>query len=498
MKEVYNISLQGISFTIEKDAYEALEIYLGELRLHYGKQEEEVVDDIEERIAELLIEKGCNGDKIVQYKHIEEIIKVLGRPSEIDGKEGDPESCKVKKGIYRDTRGGIVAGVCSGLGAYFRMDAVWVRIIFILLAVLFTAPFFFVRNFLGINMSWLGFLFLVYLILWIIIPEAKTVSQRCAMRGESQSVDHIHKRFAQGARSVGDEMWQMGSKASCSIFSTLWRIIRFAAGLVLACFGFGGMVAMGIGFLGIDMITGFSILEIPDYIELGISSTLWLKVLGIATLLLPCIGMLYAGMQLCFNFKSPKWKPGLVNFIVWLVCASLFIVCAFIAFNRYYNVDEHKEQLSITTRNDTLYVSCPKVAGFGQEDAKMGIEASGNRLDLFYINNKERKNTSVALYPSAVVRRRDIEEPYVEVVFETFNKPTLYDDAGGNVKMSDVISVQDSLITIKPAVYSKESKFAGKLQQVRIYVPDSTEVILKDPIEFTFGKSRSYRSGIRK
>ena len=100
MKEVYNISLQGISFTIEKDAYEALEIYLEELRLHYGKQEEEVVDDIEERIAELLIEKGCNRDVIVQYKHVEEIIKVLGKPSEIDGKESNSERCKVKKGIF--------------------------------------------------------------------------------------------------------------------------------------------------------------------------------------------------------------------------------------------------------------------------------------------------------------------------------------------------------------------------------------------------------------
>ncbi len=498
MKEVFNISLQGVSFTIEKDAYEMLDTYLQELKLHYGKQEEEVVNDIEERIAELLVEKGCTGGVIVQFNHIEEIIMVLGRPNEIDGQDENSFGSKVKKGIYRDTQNGIVAGVCSGLGAYFNMDAVWVRIIFILAAIVFTAPSFFIRSFFGINLSWIGLMLLVYIILWIIIPEAKTVSQRCAMRGESQSVDNIHRKFAQGVRNVGNEMWQVGSNATGSFFSTLWRIIRFGAGVILASFGFGGIVMLGIGFLGVDMLTGFSLLEIPDYIQLNIGSTFWLKILGILTVLLPCIGMLYSGIQLCFNFKSPKWRPGLINFLVWLVCALLFLICFFVAFNPYYDLKEHKEQLALTTTADTLYVACPKAAGMEMENAKMSIDASHNTLQLFYLNNKERNNTSFAVYPQVVVRRRNVEEPYIEAVMETFSKPTLYDDCEEDVKITDIIKVQDSLLTVKPAVYSKENKFAGRLQVIRICVPDSTVVILKDPIEFTFGKSKSYRSGIRR
>ena len=496
MKEVYDISLQGVSFTMEKDAYGMLENYLDELKLHYGKQEEEVVNDIEERIAELLVEKGCTGGAVVRSNHVAEIIKVLGRPNEIDGGEGSPDGGKVKKGIYRDTQNAIVAGVCSGLGAYFNMDAVWMRIIFILAAVLFTAPTLFIHRFLGIHMSWIGFMLLVYLVLWIIIPEAKTVSQRCAMRGESQSVDHIHKKFAQGARNVGNEMWQMGSQATGSFFSTLWRIIRFAVGAILACMGFGGIVILGIGFFGVNMVMGMSVLSIPDFIELNIGSTLWLKIFGILTVLLPCVGMLYAGIQLCFNFKSPKWRPGLMNFLVWLVCALLFIILAFIAFNPYYDVRDHKEQLPLATKNDTLYVVCPKAVGM--EKAKMGIEASHNKLELFYLDNAERKNTTFAVYPHVVVRRKEVDAPYIEAVMATFSRPTLYDECADDVKMSDIIDVQDSLLTIKPALYSKENKFSGKLQTIKICVPDNTTVILKDPIEFTFGKSRSYRSGIRK
>ena len=84
MKEVFHISLQGVSFKMEKDACHMLEDYLNELKEHYGKLEEEVVNDIEERIAELLIERGCGNQTVVQLHHIEEIVKILGRPSEIE------------------------------------------------------------------------------------------------------------------------------------------------------------------------------------------------------------------------------------------------------------------------------------------------------------------------------------------------------------------------------------------------------------------------------
>ncbi|MBQ2132635.1 MAG: PspC domain-containing protein, partial [Bacteroidales bacterium] len=280
MKEVYDISLRGISFKIEKDAYDLLDNYLVELKGHYGEQEAEVVNDIEERIAELLLEKGCANSTVVQYHHIDDIIRVLGRPSEIEESSGE-KAVKVKKGIFRDTRNGVVAGVCSGLGAYFNLDAVWVRVIFILLAVVFTAPSLFIRNFLGLDMGWFGFLLLVYCILWLIIPEARTVSQRCAMRGESQSVDHIHRKFAQGAREVGNEMWQVGSQATGTVFSTIWRVICFTAGVLLTVAGFAGIVTVGVGFIGVDMIAGISALSIPDFIELNIGSTLWLKIFGV-------------------------------------------------------------------------------------------------------------------------------------------------------------------------------------------------------------------------
>ena len=483
MKEVLNISLQGFSFVIEEDAYTLLEGYLGELKAFYDKEDQEVMNDIEERVAELLIERGCTNGAIVNYGHIEDIIGILGRPSDIGDLSGEEKEVKIKKVVYRDPQNAVVAGVCSGLGAYFNIDAVWVRLIMIAISIV------------GAPIGSFVFMLLAYLVMWIIMPQAKTVSQRCAMRGEPQSVDHIHKKFAQGAREVGDQMWQAGSRITGTFISTVWRIICFAAGIALALFGFGGIVALGIGFIGVDMVTGVSLLSMPDFIELNIGNSVWLKIFGVLTVLLPFVGMLYAGIKLCFNFKAPKWRPGLVNFVVWLVSAMIFVFCAAKAFNPYYEFNtSNKVSMAVTPANDTLYVVCPKVPGM--EKAKINIDVTRNSLSLFYLNNEERKNASLALYPNLEIRRIEEGSPEIEVTLAKFIKPTLYDECSSDVKLDDIIEVYGDTITIKPAVYSRNDKFSGNIQHVNLSVPHNMVVVLKEPFNHVFGKSKSYRSGI--
>lgn len=486
MKEVVNVSLQGVSFVMEKDALELLESYLSELRSHYGEKEAEVVNDIEERVAELLIERGCK-DSVVRYMHVDEIISILGRPSQIEGEFKDG-STKVKKRIYRDTEKGIVAGVCSGLGAYFNMDPVWVRVLFLALSFLMTTPVFSIwKTVFRVDTGWAGFLVVVYCVLWIIIPPARTISQRCQMKGESQSVDQIHRKFAQGNGNVGNEIWQTGSKAAGTFLSTLWRIICFAVGIILIVMGFGGMIILGICLLGIDASIGISPLEIPDLIALKIGSTLWLKVFGILTFLLPCVGMLYGGLKLCLRFKSPAWRPGLLLFLLWMVSASIFIVCSVRACSPYYNMgDGYKEKLSFGEQKDTIYVECPMASGMQQ--AKLNMEVSRRGLRMFYLVNSIRKQTSFAAYPHLIIRKSvDVTIPYVET--------EIVSPYRGIPWAGEVVTLKDSLVTLVPEVYSREHKFAGKMPIVRLYIPDSTTVLLKDPINHTFGE-RSYRCGI--
>lgn len=486
MKEVLNISLQGISFAIESDALKALEQYLDELRIHYGEGEEEVVNDIEERIAELLVERGCKS-VVVQYRHIEEIIGILGRPSEIGGDEAVREGGKMKKRVFRDTANGIVAGVCSGLGAYWNMDAVWVRILFFVVSFFITAPVFSIgKAILRIDIGWAGFMLVAYCVMWIIIPPARTITQRCQMKGEPQDVDHIYKQFAQGAKNVGSEMWYTGTKVTGSFFSALWRVICFIVGVLLTAMGFGGIVLLGVCLLGVDIAMGVSLLQVPDFIELNIGSTLWLKIFGVLTFLLPCVGMLYGGLQLCFRFKSPAWRPGLAIFLLWLLSSLIFIVCSVRASSPYYDMgDAHMEKLSFGRQMDTIYVECPKVPGM--EKARLNMEASSRKLLIFYSKNAKRGEAGFALYPRLVIRKsQDIAVPYIE---SSIVSPYWEESGPG-----DIAVLQDSLVRLYPEVYSKKKKFSGMMPTIKLYVHTDVTVILKDPINHTFGE-RSYRCG---
>ena len=198
MKQVVKVSISGVSFSLESDAYTMLEKYLSELNEFYGKESDgaEIVSDIEERIAELLVEKGGKAG-IVSAETIGQIISLLGHPSEMEQQEYEEngvDSKPVKK-LYRDLNEKVLGGVCGGIAAYFGVDTVMVRLIYVLL--FFVTPIIETFNFgssivINIGGGSYAFMSLLYLLLWIIVPAASTVEQRCAMRGRGTGIDDIY------------------------------------------------------------------------------------------------------------------------------------------------------------------------------------------------------------------------------------------------------------------------------------------------------------------
>jgi phage shock protein PspC (stress-responsive transcriptional regulator) len=178
MKKTLTINLAGLVFNIDEDAYFVLQDYLEKIKTYFSEEKEvdDIMHDIEIRIAELLGEKITPTKQVVTLQDIEEIIKIMGEPHEF----GDPDKEKKStyyrtsaKRVYRDPDNRILGGVCGGLGAYMGIDPIIIRIIFIVIFFGFGAGL------------------LIYLILWIIIPEAKTTAQKLEMRGEHVNVSNI-------------------------------------------------------------------------------------------------------------------------------------------------------------------------------------------------------------------------------------------------------------------------------------------------------------------
>jgi phage shock protein PspC (stress-responsive transcriptional regulator) len=194
MKITVSINLGGYSFNIDEDAYAELKSYLRNLELHFAGEESssEILSDIETRMAELFRTKLTSYKQVIDIHDVRQAISVLGTPEDIS--DNDDPSAREKFSspgyhrMYRDTDKRIIGGVCSGMGAYWDIDPVIIRILFIAFAL---------AGGLGV---------LVYLILYIVIPEAKTTAQKIEMKGNPVNIHNIKEAVKKEFNSVRRNM----------------------------------------------------------------------------------------------------------------------------------------------------------------------------------------------------------------------------------------------------------------------------------------------------
>lgn len=179
MNKTIDISLAGILFHLDENAYYKLKKYLKSVRHSIQQTEDvdEVMHEIEARIAELLLQKQQNPQQVINEMHIDEVIAVLGQPEDFEEEnqqEFSLNSTKSKKALFRDMDNSMIAGIAAGIGHYVNFDIALIRLIFVVL--LFATH---------------GTFILIYLLLWIVVPKAKTASDKLRMKGESANLDNI-------------------------------------------------------------------------------------------------------------------------------------------------------------------------------------------------------------------------------------------------------------------------------------------------------------------
>jgi phage shock protein PspC (stress-responsive transcriptional regulator) len=194
MKITVSINLGGYSFNIDEDAYAELKRYLKNLELHFAEEDSasEILSDIESRMGELFRSRLTAYKHVITMEDVRYAISVLGTPEDISDNEGTSAREKfASRGyhrMYRDPDQRIIGGVCAGMGAYWRIEPWLVRVIFFILAM----------------MGGLGIL--LYLILYIVIPEAKTTAQKIEMKGEPVNIHNIKESVKREFDTVTKKM----------------------------------------------------------------------------------------------------------------------------------------------------------------------------------------------------------------------------------------------------------------------------------------------------
>ncbi len=193
MKITVSINIGGMAFHIDEDAYTELKIYLRSLDRYFAKEPSsaEIMADIEARIADLLKAKINDYKQVITLQDVRDVINTLGTPEDISDDSGSGYDKLGSTGyhrMYRDTDNRIIAGVCSGMAAYWRIEPWIVRVIFIIISL---------PGGLGI---------LIYIILWIVLPEAKTTAQKIEMKGDPVNIHNIKDSVRQEFDNVKEKM----------------------------------------------------------------------------------------------------------------------------------------------------------------------------------------------------------------------------------------------------------------------------------------------------
>jgi phage shock protein PspC (stress-responsive transcriptional regulator) len=192
MKKTIQVNIGGSVFQIDEDAFEKVNKYIDQLTIHFSKEEgaEEIMQDIEQRIAEIFKEMLGDRKEVLTIQNVQQMMDIMGQPDVIseqsteEPKKNSDTKNIINKRLFRDPDNQIMGGVCSGLGAYFGIDPVIFRLIFAFSFVVWGT----------------GLLF--YLILWMAMPKAKTTADKLEMRGEPITISAIEKKVKKEMQDI--------------------------------------------------------------------------------------------------------------------------------------------------------------------------------------------------------------------------------------------------------------------------------------------------------
>ncbi|MFA5496985.1 MAG: PspC domain-containing protein [Bacteroidales bacterium] len=500
MRKVVKVSINKTAFTLSEEAYHSLKIYLDHLRRYYSynEDEEEIVDDIEERIAELLLERTHAGLDVVSKEIVDEILDIMGPLDVIEGEStaskhsphAEHDISPPHKKLYRDMDRKVIGGVCSGLSAYFHTDVVIIRLIAVALLLL--------PNILQVarsmikwgtvSVSFGGFFFLAYIIMWIVIPAAHTVEEKYAMRGEPLSTRGLQRTRKTRTRTQSP----VYIKKRNNTLRVVVRIVAVVVGLFFIISSSAVLISLVLGFAVTKYTLHFSPAALLDLIGLT-GNMFWVKTFGLLTLVLPVLGFLYLGSLLVFNIRRHKWI-GVVLFFGWLAALIGFIITGIGKAATLRGSETFEQHVPVALTSDTLYIDLEAGEHFLFERYWLEADPSVYRLGWF---EGKRTDPGMVFFPSlTLVRQSEADTPTVWMKTNRLgtagkNKPYIPE------KIDNVFQINGNVLSISSMEITKETPWDGCVHSLKIFVPADHVVIVRKPVYHEFGKSHSRKMSIK-
>ena len=495
MNKTININLGGIFFHIDELAYQKLRLYLDAIRRSLSDDpqgRDEILNDIELRIGELLSERIKDVRQVVNENDIDEITKIMGKPEDylVDEELFEDETASRKnissKKLFRDTDDKFLGGVCSGMAHYVGIDVIWMRLLWLIL-------FFFFGT--GI---------LVYILLWILVPQAETTAEKLQMKGEPVNISNIERKireeFQDVASRVKDGVNDVTEKVKSSDFkknvsnktrSGLEEIIETLGKIILTILKvFGKFIGAIIIFIAsvtlIALIIGafswgsFEMLGFSDdfvhYPPFFFDSVLpaWLLItFAFVAISIPFVVLFMLGLKiLSSNVKSFSTTTKLSLLGIWII-AVLGLAFAGINFatqTAFDGVNNQTEELPLVA-NDTL-----KIKMIGNENLSNRSELRRNYdFETVYENEVQK------LYSTRInvdVKTTDKSNAFVKIRKESTGKNRLEANNDAEAIEYQFNLTEKDLLLNGYFLTDFKNKFKDQLIDITVYIPINTVVYL--------------------
>ncbi|MBV7267834.1 PspC domain-containing protein [Winogradskyella luteola] len=526
MNKTVNINLAGIFFHIDEDAYLKLSRYLEAIKRSFTDSQgrSEIIADIEARIAELFSERIQNEKQVVGVKLVDEVITIMGQPEDylVDDEifEDEPltrtsyDSRSTKK-LYRDTDNSYIGGVAAGLSHYLGIESIWMRLIWLLLAIGSGGTFIF-----------------IYLIFWALVPEAKTTAEKLMMTGDAVNISNIEKKIKDGIDSVSEtvknvdfkkhgeklkegfdtvsdnisdtvknvDFQKQGNKlksSSQTFFESIGSIIMFFLkviakfiGIILIIVGISTLLSLIVAFFtvgvtdvvyfpGMDFIDAANAADIPKWLM----SMLLFFAMGI-----PFFFVFYLGLKILVNnLKSIGNVAKFTLLGLWLIAIIGLVIIGFKqatehAFDAKTTI---KEQLNIT-ENDTLRLSM----------------SNDTYNDYYYRRNNHYKlieDENGRIIKSTDIRLvvRSTKDSLASIVLEKQARGSSYNAAKSRAQNINYnYELSNGKLLLDPYLTTDiENKFSDQEVLVMLYLPEGT-VLYADDNTYSFHRNSSYFNDI--
>ena len=484
MNQTLTVNISGMVFHIEVDAYDTLKNYLNKIKSYFNNSEEreEIMLDIESRIAELFSGMMSEKNQVITAADVDTVIGVMGKPEQYITEDeeqtqsfSNETSVKGDKKLFRNPDDRMLGGVCSGLGAYIGVDTVWVRLFFV-------AAFF------------LGFGFFTYIILWIVMPEAKTASDKLKMKGEPINIQNIGKKFEEEANKVSENLKNVDTNkftkkagsvlenifgAIATIFTGIFNIVGKVLGvafLIVGTFLLVVLLGMLFGSKTIFSITsdGVFSFEAHEFFNLIFVSQdqYYLAILGVLLLIgIPILTLIYLAIKLLFKIKL-HYSFGLTMAILFVIGMS---ICALVGIKMGTELSSDEEIVKthqMAATNSALMIKSPNELLPGKgilEDKFTSISIDGETMYQSYVRLEIEKSKTDSIQ--------------LEVKFSSNGSTTK--EAIKNARTINYnYQISDSALVIDNYLSTlKDNKIRGQQVELTLYIPLYQVVYLDESVK---------------